>query len=112
MDQIILGHYAHRVGYTITNAFCDGCYHSFEDGEMEFRCLECSGFVCPGSNERRLRQISLTTNLQLQSGASQLNMSHTTPFAGYDLCLDCAKKPLLHSHHHFTLTTVSSDVIK
>ncbi len=105
MDQIVLSQFAHRVGHTLsTNSFCDGCYHTFQAGEMGFRCLECSGFVCPESNERTVRQISLTTNVRLQSGATQLNMSQSTPFTGYDLCLDCAKKPFVHAHHRFTLT--------
>lgn len=105
MDNIVLHQYAHRVGYTLCGrAFCDGCYHVFEDGEMGFRCLECSGFVCPGSDQRTVRQTSITTNLKLQSGGTQLNLLSTEPFSGYDLCLDCAKKPFLHSHHHFTIT--------
>jgi hypothetical protein len=105
MDQTVLSQYAHRVGQILSgDAYCDGCSSSFEDGEMGFRCLECSGFLCPGSNERTVRQTSLTTNLQLQSGATQLNIPQTKTFSGYDLCLNCAKNPSLHSHHRFTLT--------
>jgi hypothetical protein len=105
MDQAVISQYAHRVGFLLSgDAFCDGCYHAFEDGEMGLRCLECSGFVCPGSNERTLRQVSLTTNLQHQSGPMEMNMPRTKSFSGYDLCLECAKHPSLHSHHRFTLT--------
>ncbi|CAF3906062.1 unnamed protein product [Rotaria magnacalcarata] len=103
IDGIVLGQFAHRVGYTLKNGFCDGCYHHFEDGEMGFRCLECSGVVFPRSNERTVRQIVLTTNVKLQSGTTQLNLSQTEPLIGYDLCLECAKQSFLHSHHHFTL---------
>ncbi len=105
MDQLVLGQFAHRVGYTLSKwSFCDGCYHAFNDGEMGFRCLECSSFVCPGSDERMVRQIAITTNLRLQSGETHSSMSQTKPYTDNDLCLDCAKKPFLHSHHHFTLT--------
>lgn len=74
MDEIILSQYAHRVGYTLSNVF--------EDDKIGFRCLECSGFICPETTERTVRQISLTTNLRLQSVATQLNMSQTIgPFS-------------------------------
>ncbi len=105
MDQIVLSQYAHRVGCTLPKgSFCDGCRHVFEYGEMAFRCLECSGFICPGSTERTLIQTEVTTHHWLQSGGTQWNILQTTPYSGYDLCLDCAKKPFLHSHHHFTMT--------
>jgi hypothetical protein len=104
MDQTVLGQHAHRVGFTLgKRSFCDGCNHEFGNGEMAFRCLECSGFVCPGSSERNVRQTQVTTNVSVKYGATKSDKIDTESFTGYDLCLDCAKKPHLHSHHHFTL---------
>ncbi|CAF4174353.1 unnamed protein product [Rotaria socialis] len=52
MDQRILSQFLHRVGFTsIREAICDGCECKFNDGDMGFRCMECSGFVLPGNKE-------------------------------------------------------------
>jgi hypothetical protein len=106
MDQSVFSRYEHRVGCILTgDGFCDGCSHKFEEGEMAFRCLECSGFARPGIYERRVRETDVTTTTRIQDGPGiELKTSQTTFYTGYDLCLDCAKKPSIHSHHHFTLT--------
>ena len=105
MNQTVFSQYEHRVGSILAgDAFCDGCNHKFEDREMAFRCLECSGFVRPGDSKRPVRQTEVTTTTRIQDGpAIQLGTLETTLYSGYDLCLDCAKKPFVHSHHHFTL---------
>ncbi|CAF1350242.1 unnamed protein product [Adineta ricciae] len=105
MDQNTLRQYEHRVGCVLVGeAFCDGCNHRFGEGEMAFRCLECSGFICPGAEKRPVRQTEITTTTRIQDGAAiQLATSETALFSGYDLCLTCAKKTSVHSHHRFTL---------
>lgn len=106
MNQHIFSQYSHRTGYTsMGQAYCDGCERKFNDGEMGFRCMECSGFVLPGSYDRKIREVEVTTTTRSKYGNTELTSTSTTPFTGYDLCLECAKKPSLHTHHHFTLAT-------
>ncbi|CAF1514761.1 unnamed protein product [Rotaria magnacalcarata] len=106
MDQRIFSQFLHRVGFTsMGEAVCDGCERKFNYGDMGFRCMECSGFVLPGSNDRKIREVEVTSTTRVKYGDTQLTSTSTTPFTGYDLCLDCAKNPLLHTHHHFTLAT-------
>lgn len=103
MEQRALQQYAHRVGYVLSaNSFCDGCGKFFQDGQMAFRCLECSGFVCPDGNERNVRTLQLQRTTVVQRGGFVGIATNSTNYSGYDLCLACAKTNM-HSHHRFTL---------
>lgn len=110
MEQLLLSRYAHRAGYVLLGrAICDGYFHIFKDGEIGLRCMKCSGFICPDGNERNIRQVDLTTTVLGNVDNNQsFALSSSTPYSGYDLCLDCAKDRHLHTHHHFTLAICHS----
>ncbi|CAF1475591.1 unnamed protein product [Adineta steineri] len=107
MEEFILRQFAYRTGYISSNeTICDGCFRIFENGEIGFRCMECSGYMLPESTTRNVRLTDVTaTVLGRVNNNGLLAISNTTPYYGYDLCLICAKNRTLHRHHQFTLMT-------